>query len=402
MKVTVVSNYINHHQIPLAEEMYKMLGEEYVFLETQPMEEERVTMGWKQDTDKLPYLRQYYQNPQLGKALIEGSDVVIFGGVDEETYIQSRLREGKPVIRVSERLYKTGRWKAISPRGLRKKYIDHTQYRNAQVYLLCAGAYVPSDFHLVRAYPQKMFNWGYFPPFEELDVDNLIKNKEKECLTILWAGRFIDWKHPEYAVDLGEWLKKSTHLPFQIQMIGGGEMEEYLHALVKERGLTKEIQFLGFRTPDEVREYMKEANIFLFSSDYQEGWGAVLNEAMNSGCACVANCAIGAAPFLIKQGKNGMLYENHKQEDCFRKVLYLMEEKELREEMGKAAYTTIAEEWNAKKAALALVQICRDILNNPERLTVPEEGPGSRAEVISPSKMYRTCNVGYKLNKKMY
>ena len=37
----------------------------------------------------------------------------------------------------------------------------------------------------------------------------------------------------------------------------------------------------------------------------QEGWGAVVNEAMNSGCAVVADHMIGAAPWLIRQGENG-------------------------------------------------------------------------------------------------
>ncbi|MDE6589178.1 MAG: phosphoribosylamine--glycine ligase [Oscillospiraceae bacterium] len=49
-------------------------------------------------------------------------DMVLFGGTDEESYITPRLVSGRPVMRYSERLYKTGQWKAVSPRGLMKKY----------------------------------------------------------------------------------------------------------------------------------------------------------------------------------------------------------------------------------------------------------------------------------------
>jgi hypothetical protein len=35
--------------------------------------------------------------------------------------------------------------------------------------------------------------------------------------------------------------------------------------------------------PEEVRVHMEQSNIYLFTSDFGEGWGAVLNEAMNSG-----------------------------------------------------------------------------------------------------------------------
>ena len=45
-KITIVSNYINHHQIPMSNELYKRLGDNFAFIQTQPMEEDRVKMGW--------------------------------------------------------------------------------------------------------------------------------------------------------------------------------------------------------------------------------------------------------------------------------------------------------------------------------------------------------------------
>ena len=156
LSVVFVSNYINHHQIPFCNAMYGLLEGRFTFVQTEPMEEERVRMGWHEQ-ERPVYVRCFYEEEEFCRELIWGSDMVIFGGTDEECYITPRLRAGKPVIRYSERLYKTGQWKAVSPRGLRKKYLDHTRYRRAAVYLLCSGAYVASDFHIVRAYPGKMF-----------------------------------------------------------------------------------------------------------------------------------------------------------------------------------------------------------------------------------------------------
>ena len=42
MKVVFVSNYINHHQIPFCNAMAKFLEGGFTFLQTEPMEEERV------------------------------------------------------------------------------------------------------------------------------------------------------------------------------------------------------------------------------------------------------------------------------------------------------------------------------------------------------------------------
>ena len=56
MRVVLVSNYINHHQIPFCEALYESLGEDFTFVQTMPMEEERVRMGWGVDEGTLPYV----------------------------------------------------------------------------------------------------------------------------------------------------------------------------------------------------------------------------------------------------------------------------------------------------------------------------------------------------------
>lgn len=394
MKITFVSNYINHHQIPLAQELYERLGDAYHFIETEQMEEERVAMGWNPDTGELPYLLRYYENPKACEALIEESDVVVFGGTDDESYIQPRLQAGKPVIRCSERLYKEGQWKAVSPRGLRKKYLDHTRYRKAPVYLLCAGAYVPCDFSIVRAYPGKMFCWGYFPPFVPKTPDTLFAQKEKNAVPkLLWSGRFLHWKHPLDAVWLAARLKQEG-IPFELTMVGGGEEEELLGEAIQKEGLTEQIKLTGFLEPERVRQEMEAADVFLFTSDYREGWGAVLNEAMNSGCAVLANVAAGASPYLVSHGRNGLLYQNGQREQLLSHARYLLSNPDVSRRFGREAYETIAQTWNSRNAAEQLLILCRKLLGE-SGITLPEEGPGSPARVISQGSMYKTC-VGRK------
>lgn len=387
MKVAFVSNYINHHQFPMSDALYEKLGANYRFIQTEPMEEERVNMGW-QTREDIPYLRCYYDAKKECQDWIDECDIVIFGGTDEESYIQNRLQNGKIVIRYSERIYKEGQWKAISPRGLMKKYKDHVRYRKAPVYLLCAGAYVPSDFHLIGAYPDKMFQWGYFPEFMEQDVDKLINQKPQNIIEIMWAGRWIDWKHPEDMVTLAQALVQEN-ANFRIHFVGDGDLRDTMMSQIKEKGLEKYFELWGYQSPAKVRELMERSNIYVFTSDYKEGWGAVLNEAMNSGCACVANCAIGAAPYLIKHGENGFLYPNRQTDTMIGLVKKLMEDKALRENLGRNAYNTIATTWNAKGAANHLYSFMEGLLEGKE--IVPEDGPVAKAKVIPVRKMYGEC-----------
>ena len=71
------------------------------------------------------------------------------------------------------------------------------------------------------------------------------------------------------------------------------------------------------------------SHIHLFTSNHLEGWGAVVNEAMNSGCAEVGNSQVGAIPYLIKHKQNGLIYKEGSYEDFLACVLSLFEEKEL-------------------------------------------------------------------------
>lgn len=391
MKLTIVSNYINHHQIPMSNELYRKLGREFAFVQTSRMEEDRVKMGWGSEVSSIPYLKLYYEEEERCARLIMDSDIVVFGGVEDESYIRPRLRAGKIVIRASERLYREGQWKSVSPRGRKKKYEDHTQYADAPVYLLCHGAYVASDFNIVHAYPGKKYVWGYFPKVNTYHLDNLFfrklhldQNGESE-VRILWAGRFLKLKHPEYAVRAANYLEQQR-VSFHLDMVGGGEMEEQLKRMVKNWHLEQRVTFHGFQPPQNVRRFMEESDIFLFTSNHLEGWGAVLNESMNSACAVVAGSGIGAVPFLIRHGQNGLVYKNGRYREFREQVLQLCRDEALRKQLGINAYQTMVSEWNPKVAADRLYRFCEGLLDGsvqPEK-----EGPLSPAPLIAPREGY--------------
>lgn len=358
---------------------------EFTFIQTEEMDPERVAMGWAVDVREYPFVKCYYEDPEGARQLIMDSDVVLFGGQDDESYIAPRLQSEKLTIRISERIYKEGQWKFISPRGLMKKYKDHIRYRNKEVYLLCAGGYVASDFHLIKAYPNKMFAWGYFPEFQEYRADYLQDFKSDNVTEILWAGRMIDWKHPEAAVHMAAELVRENR-NFHLTMVGGGEMEGEIKGMVQEAGIAEYVSFPGFMEPSKVREKMLKADIFLFTSDYKEGWGAVLNEAMNSGCAVVASSGIGAVPFLLQHERNGMVYENGNEKEMISHVKKLLEDSKFRMLLGLNAYETIRGKWNAENAASKLIRFIRSVqLGNPEAAI---DGPMSKAPIIAPKKGY--------------
>ncbi len=383
MKVVFVSNYISHHQIPFCEAMCAQQGVEYAFVELMPIEQERLQMGWERA--ELPYVFRLYEEEEKGitdgpvRQRIRDCDILLFGGMDREELVYERLLLSRPVIRISESIYKDGRWKAVSPRGLIHKYQEFTRWRKAPCYLLCAGAYVAGDFEVIRAFPDRKYTWGYFPPMRQYpDEAALAAMKNPEEIHILWAGRFVDFKHIEDMAQLIRSVLKD-YLPAHpdqkvcFEIIGSGPQEENLK---KEFG--DSVLFHGFVPAAEVRSYMERADIHVFTSDRGEGWGAVVNEAMNSGCAVVASHAAGASLSLIRDGVNGRIYRYGDAQDLYRKVTELIEDAQERKRLGMAAYRTILKEWNAQTAAERLVQFCRSVLEHSV-YEAPESGPMSRA-----------------------
>ncbi len=393
MVITFVSNYINHHQLPFCRAMLDMgPGVEFHFVQTMPMEEKRKEMGWAVDEKELPFLVLSYEEPDRAKELISESDVVIFGwteGLTREAE-QERISAGKRSFRMSERIYREGQWKVVSPRGLREKYKDHIRFRKQPVYLLCTGAYVASDFALIHAYPGKMLKWGYFPEVPKVEKSAGINGPIRLC----WAGRLIDLKHPEFAIKLATKLKElgrenPEKYAFTMDIVGDGPLLGHLREQARSHGLEDNVRFCGGVKPAKVLDYMSEADVFLFTSNYLEGWGAVVNEAMGSCCAVVASNEAGAVPFLIESGCNGLAYRRGSYSDFETQVLSLFEEPQKIRRLGQNAAQTINNTWNARNAAKEFVRFCKEMQNgcNPKPANA---GPMSSAAILKAPGIKRT------------
>lgn len=402
MKLTFITNYLTHHQLPFTEEMFRRLGSDFVFIATNHMGEERIRMGWTiEDQNRYPYVRFYDDDMQVCEKLVMDSDVLICGGT-HELYIRKRIEAGKITLRYFERLYKKGQWQVLALNGYIKKWKEHTAQRKKPIYLLCAGAYVASDFYLFRAYPGKMLKWGYFPPFIPYDLWDLMEGKKGSC-EILWTGRMIGWKHAEDALKALKMLlvRKGAEIDIHLTMIGEGECASQIEGMIERetvagKKLSDVVTLRPFMKPDEVRSIMEKSAIYLMTSDYEEGWGAVVNEAMNSGCAVIASSGAGSVPYLLRHGENGLVYRSGDVEELAEYLGLLAGDPLFRKKLGIAAYKTIADQWNAAAAAERMVKFCKQLVQGDYQ---PEpEGPLSPAELIKPKKGYEFCHRGVKLS----
>ena len=383
MNITFISNYLTHHQKPFCDRMASLLGDDFTFVATVPVEQERLSMGWKQETGAY-LLRAYESDEQQKKAqrLIDDADIAIIGSAPDHLIVP-RLKAKKITFKYAERFYKQGlNWKTF-PRAVVGSWLHHGRFQKYPIYLLCASAYTAADAAVFGSYRGRTYRWGYFPLVKRHSPHALMAKKQLEdrWVSILWAGRLIPWKHPEAAIYLADTLKEQGYR-FRLSLIGSGVMESQLRAIIQEKGLEDRVALLGALSPEQVRCHMEQAEIYLFTSDFHEGWGAVLNEAMNSGCAVVASHAIGAVPFLIQDGANGLIYQNGNQAQLEQQVRQLLEDAPYRRRLGEEAYRTMLEEWNPEVAADRLLRLGQALLDGQEPPRLFARGPCSQAPIL--------------------
>lgn len=373
MNIVFISNYLTHHQLPLCQALYERLGNSFAFIETEEMSEERIKMKWQFDGN-YPFLRRITALDEL-QEIVDACEVLIIGSIVDRLSLENRCRRNAITFVYSERRAKESALQLLSPHAHMLVYENYGRYRFQNFFLLCAGAYVGLDYHILGAFHGRSLKWGYFPQLMSYNPEKLFQRKKQA--SILWAGRFIDWKHPEATVEIAKYLKKRG-VDFTMKMIGIGPMENRINQMIQEEKLGDNVKLLGVKTPEEVRAYMEETSIFIFTSDRNEGWGAVLNEAMNSGCAVVASNKIGAVPYLIQHGWNGYVFPSKKWKQLARFVERLCSDSDLCNRIGENAYNTIKNEWNAERAAERLIRIVETASNGSDPMDIFDEGICSR------------------------
>lgn len=383
MKIVFVSNFMNHYQITISDELCRLCDGQYWFVETNMLPESFKKNSGFVDFERNYIIRAWHSKEEKNKAiqLAFDADVVIGGdGKGNIPYIKKRLLNNKLTFDCSERILKKGLYNMFSPANIINQFYYHFLFYNKPFYKLCMSGYAANDMYLMHSFKNRCYKYGYFPKIDKVSIDENLRSKtERQTIRIIWCARFIKWKHPELVVDLAEKLKQNGY-SFEINMIGKGDLWDKIEKMVKSKGLTECVHLLGAFSNKKVLEMMRDHDIFLFTSDRNEGWGVVLNEAMGQGCCPVSSHLIGATPFLLEHKENGMIFSSGNIDSLFNCVKYLIDNESERIRMSRSAYTTISRMWSPEIAAGRLYQFVIRVLNGGN--TPFSNGPLSKAMPI--------------------
>ena len=142
----------------------------------------------------------------------------------------------------------------------------------------------------------------------------------------------------------------------EIRLVGNGEAEEELRLLARDLGIEDSVQFSPLMSQADAKRFLEGLDVFVFSSNAHEGWGATLLEAMDKGCAVIANTAAGATLEVVEDGSNGFTFKDGDIFTLTERLTWLVEHENERREMGRRAWVTI-QGWSPAAGASRLVSL---------------------------------------------
>ncbi|MCF6405371.1 glycosyltransferase [Chitinophaga filiformis] len=265
---------------------------EVVLVTVVAIEEKRKRMGWT--------------IPDMGRVkLIVGPDQAVINDIvtssDENTYHIFSGFDSEPLFRNAFAYLTAHRhhlgimaepysWLGIKGqlRYLRSVY-HRMRYGKMFDFILAIGSKGMEVYNRAGYKKDKLFEWGYFvqpaPP---------VRAEESGPFRVMYAGGLVPNKGVHTLIRAWSNVKNSNG---ELNIIGDGPEAPMLKSLVNELTLPN-VKFSGFQDNETVTKLMGQHDLLVLPSILKEGWGAVINEALQQGTPVICTDHCGASVLL--------------------------------------------------------------------------------------------------------
>lgn len=184
---------------------------------------------------------------------------------------------------------------------------------------------------------------------------------------IAFVGRLQQHKGPQVLIDaVAELLRRDPQRKLMVLICGGASgraaTPEFYQDMAAERGLGRRVRFLQPRPPQDLVDIYRAADVVAVPS-YNESFGLVAVEAQASGTPVVA-ARVGGLPIAVSEGVSGLLVDTHDSSDWADALATLLDDDELRQEMGRNA-VDYAARFSWRETADKLVNIYCALQGSP-------------------------------------
>lgn len=305
MKFVQYQDCKSPHQLPLARELLHRLGADnfrYVYRDAN--QADRAQLGWNMGIADEPWQLHIGSHPDEAKELIENADVLLTG-MREIDLFERRSAKGLKTFYQTERWFKPidmagctlpGWLRLLHPRymhmALRFRWLVTS---SDKFKVLPIGVHSYRDMRFLGVPESQMALWGYFvEPSERTQREPVVH--EHEC-RVLWVGRMLKLKRVDTIIKAFGKVVQSSHCgkDMRLLLVGNGPERKRLELLAK----SLPVSFMDSVPINEVREVMRHHDVYVFSSDGHDGWGAVVSEALEEGMIVLGTRETGASATML-------------------------------------------------------------------------------------------------------
>lgn len=199
---------------------------------------------------------------------------------------------------------------------------------------------------------------------EKFNLDTDADSEEKEnsgIIKILYAGRFDIGKGIEYLIEaIPHVVKKHDNCSFVFA--GDGAIRQQAENLARKLDISEYIIFEGFVPYAKINRYYQQCDIVVIPSVWPEPFGRSLIEAMACGKPVIATKA-GGIPEIVEHGETGLLVEPANSGEIANALTLLLDNDEMRMEMGRRGRKVVEEKYSAEAIARKVLIVYETILN---------------------------------------
>ncbi len=187
----------------------------------------------------------------------------------------------------------------------------------------------------------------------------------KRPICLLFVGRFVEKKGLEYALRALSKIKEDYR--FQFRIIGGGELEEKLHLLASNLGLSKQTVWLGMQPHRRVIEEIQSCDILIQASvtasngDSEGGAPTNILEAQACGVPVISTTHADI-PYITCPNESALLSPERDVDSLTDNIRHLFDNSEIWPRMGKTGREHVEKFHDVRKEVVALENIYKKFL----------------------------------------
>ncbi|MGC8977344.1 MAG: glycosyltransferase [Candidatus Ratteibacteria bacterium] len=197
-----------------------------------------------------------------------------------------------------------------------------------------------------------------------IEIPEKIENLKKDYLVIGSIGNLRKAKGYFNLIKAAKIVvKKNKNVKFYI--IGEGELKDEILKMIKDEGLDNFFILTGY--VENIYNYLKIFDIFVLPSLW-EGCPVSLLESMGYGIASIAT-NVGDTPYIIENGKDGFIVGKNDYKKIAEKIIYLIENEDIREKIGNNAREKIKKSYSAEDMVKKYENLYKQLKNEKSSLS---------------------------------